>query len=60
MELTDLRWPYLAKYLSDERLLSKRAQGCSLDQGLAYAYVKTGRPEALGLKRIELEGKDAD
>ena len=60
MELTDLKWPYLAKYLSDERLLSKRAQGCSLDQGLAYAYVKTGRPEALGLKRIELEGKDAD
>ena len=60
MELTDLKWPYLAKYLSDERLLSKRGQGCSLDQGLAYAYVKTGRPEALGLKRIELEGKDAD
>ena len=60
MELTDLKWPYLAKYLSDERLLSKRAQGCSLDQGLAYAYVKTGRPEALGLKRIELEGENAD
>ena len=47
------------KYLSDERLLSKRGQGCLLDQALSYAYVKTGRPEALGLKRIVLEGQDA-
>lgn len=59
MMLTDLRWPYLSKYLSDERLLSKREQGCLLDQGLAYAYAKTSRPEALGLKRIVLEGQDA-
>lgn len=59
MMLTDLQWPYLSKYLSDERLLSKRGQGCLLDQALSYAYVKTGRPEALGLKRIVLEGQDA-